>query len=528
MNLPQVITQAASMLFTPAGMLSLASGTVVGMLVGILPGLGSAAGISLLLPLTFFLPPADALIFYTTLYQAAEYGGSITAIAVAAPGAPNSAALILDGYELNKRGHAAKAFAYSLWSCIYGSAVSTIALIFVASIVAGFALLLGPAEYAMLGVFGLTAVAFLISDAPRRGLISVLLGVLLGTVGIDSVSGQPRFEFGQPLLSAGLPLAPLVIGIFAIPEAVAMMTQRYAPRASGVRLKRERIWLTAREFRSVLKPASIGSVLGFFLGLLPGMSAAIPPFLSWNVARGASKKPELFGHGSPEGIAAPEAANAAVMHSSLIPAFILGIPGTPSSAIILGAMMIVGLRPGPELMAQDPAIAYTVFLGLVVGTAFLWVLGLLSTNAWARLISLPAPLIGIAILLLCVVGAYAGRETVFDVGILLVFGALGIFMRRFGYSAPAVILGLILGPIVEENLRQSLIISQDNPLTFVSHPLALTFLLMSVVVIAAALLMRRRTRVVEREASSHDDVAGQEDGTTVVPETKHHPERPER
>ena len=493
MNLVVVLGQAAEHLFSPVGLLCLVAGTVTGILVGALPGIGPLSGIALLLPLSFFLPPAEALIFYTTLYQAAEYGGSITAIAVSTPGSPNSAAIILDGYQLNRAGRAAKAFAYSLWSATFGGVITTILLILVTPLVATWALLLGPPEYAALGILGLTAIAFLVGGAPRRGMIGVGIGVLIGTIGLDSVTGVPRFDFGNVLLSGGIPLAPMLIGLFAIPEALRMLVGDQAA-SQPVAQQRGRVWLSLREFRSVFKPASLGVVIGFFTGLLPGMAGSVPPFLSYNVAKATSRHPEQFGKGSPEGIAAPEATNAAVMHATLIPTFALGIPGTPTSAIILGAMLIAGLTPGPELLARDPVTVYTVFLGLFVGTGLLWVLGMVTTNAWARMISLPAPVIGVAIIVLCAVGAYANRGTIFDVGVLVVFGFVGLAARRFGYSAATLVLGAILGPIIERNLRLSLILSSGNPITFVDHPISLALLLGAVGIMGAVLWSKRPRR----------------------------------
>jgi putative tricarboxylic transport membrane protein len=521
MNTFVILGQSAAHLFSPLGLLCLVSGTVVGILVGALPGIGPLSGIALLLPLSFFLPPAEALIFYTTLYQAAEYGGSITAIAVSTPGSPNAAAIILDGYQLNRAGRAAKAFAYSLWSATFGGVVTTILLIFVTPVVAAWALALGPTEYTSLGLLGLTAIAFLVGGAPRRGLIGVGIGVLIGTIGLDSVTGLPRFDFGNVLLSGGIPLAPMLIGLFAIPEAVRMLVGDHHT-GEVVKQQKGRVWLTLREFRTVLRPASLGTVVGFFTGLLPGMAGSIPPFLSYNLAKATSRHPEQFGKGSPEGIAAPEATNAAVMHATLIPTFALGIPGTPTSALILGAMLIAGLTPGPELLVRDPVTVYTVFLGLFVGTGLLWVLGIVTTNIWARMISLPAPIIGVAIIILCTVGAYAGRGTMFDVGVLMVFGFVGLAVRRFGYSAPALVLGAILGPIIERNLRLSLILSNNNPVTFVTHPISLVLLLGAVGIMAIAVVTKRaQRRAAQQEPDAIDEDTGHPEFRPVEPGPSH-------
>lgn len=332
----------------------LLAGTVLGYFVGVLPGIGPLTGIALLLPLSFQLPPRDALLVFTSLYQAAEYSGSITAIAVSTPGAPNSAAIIMDGYAMHRAGRLGKAFAYSLWSAVFGSLLGIAAMLLLAQPLATFGLLFGPPEFAALAVLGLATVGILTGGAPAKGFLSVTAGLLLGTVGIDQISGDFRFTLSQPFLYNGIPLVPLLVGLFALPEAVDMLVSPRRKAISNVAAEGvDRIWLTWREFRSVFKAECIGSAIGLVMGLIPGVAGSVPPWISYNLTRSLSKRPQDFGTGVPEGIAAPEATNAAVMHTTLITAFSLGIPGTPTSAVILAAMTIAGVVPGPLLFAQN-------------------------------------------------------------------------------------------------------------------------------------------------------------------------------
>jgi len=480
-------------LFTVPAMLSLLAGTVVGMFIGALPGIGPAVGIGLLLPLTYFLPPADALLFYVSLYQAAEYGGSITAIAVSTPGAPNSAAMILDVYAMNRAGKPGKAFAYSLWATIFASYAGILGLFLLAQPIAGWALALGPAEFAALGVFALTTVGTLSTAAPVPGLLSAALGVLLSTLGTDLITNTHRYTFGQSSLLDGVPLVPVLVGMFALPEVVRLLSDPSrvaAPNAPGS----GRVWLTPREFLAVWVPTVMGTTIGFFLGLLPGISGSVPPWISYNVAKSTSRRPERFGTGIPEGIVAPEATNAAVMHSTLIPAFTLGIPGTPTSAVILGAMLIAGLQPGPLLFTQHALIVYELFAGLAISTAALWVLGLCSTSLWARASALPRPMLATCIFVLCVTGSFASRSNVFDVWLALGFGALGYAMHVLRFSVPSFVLGLILGSMIETHLRQALIISSGSFGVFVTSPIALAFLAAACLSIAYSIWQGARLR----------------------------------
>jgi putative tricarboxylic transport membrane protein len=478
------------------GILALLLGTVAGLFLGALPGIGPAVGIALLLPLSFYMPVGDALLFYVSLYQAAEYGGSITAIAFATPGSPNSAATIPDGYGMTKRGQPGKAFSYSLWSAIFGSYVGIAGLFALTMPISAVALALGSPEFAALGVFALAAISSLTAKAPLEGLTSAVLGLLFSTVGLDLVTNTPRFTFGSVSLSDGVSILPALVGLFAIAEALRLLSAKSSNLVSNDAKDpgRYRVWLSWKEFRAVLPTTIMGSVVGFFFGLLPGLSGSVPPWITYNIARSASKRPEEFGTGIPEGIVAPEATNAAVMHSTLIPMLTLGIPGTPTSAIIMGAMMIGGLAPGPLLMTNNANIVYELFFGLIISTAALWILGLATTRLWVRTLSIPRRPLAIGILVLCIFGSFVQKSNPFHIVLAFFFGVLGYVMDRFGFSVPAMILGLIIGPIIESNLRRALYVSDGSFMPFVQSPIALAFLIASVLVVILGIVQQRRLR----------------------------------
>jgi len=471
--------------------LYIVAGTLAGYLVGIIPGLGPAAGITLLLPLTYYMTPAEALIFYASLYQSAEYSGSITAIAVSTPGTPNAAATVLDGFAMNRQGHIGKAFAYSLWSAVFASLIGTAGMILLGEPMARLALYFGPTEYAALGILGLSCVSILSADFPLRGLLSAVFGLLLSTVGLDLISGQQRFTFGIPAIFDGLPLVAMLTGLFALPEAIMLLTEPQPKFRTGTARGDTRVWLRWAEFAAVFPVMCLGTIIGFLMGLVPGLAGSVPPWISYNLARMTSRDPGSFGHGAPAGLVAPEATNAAVMHSTLLPALSFGIPGTPTSAVIIGAMMLSGLTPGPMLFTDHPEIPYAVFISLFLATAFLWVVGLVATNVWTRLLMVPPQLLGVAVILFVTVGSYVSRTSLFDPQLAVIAGILGYMMKKGGFSAPALVVGFILGPIIETNVRRALLLS-GGAIKGAPGAISLALLAVSLVMIAFGVRQSRR------------------------------------
>ena len=465
-------------LIAPAVLLGLAAGTLVGILIGSLPGIGPAVGIAVLLPLTFVLRPDVALVFYITLYQAAEYGGSITAIALGIPGAPNSAATILDGYPLARR-LPGLAFAYSLWSAVLASLVTIVVIVVLVGPLSSLALALGNVQITALGVFALATLGVLTGNAPLRGLASAALGLVLGTVGLDSITAYPRFTFGVPELYNGIALLPLLVGVFAIPAAVRLIFPRVALQKAERHAQAGRVWLSWRQFRGVVRPWALGTLVGV-MGVLPGLAGSVPPWLSYNLTKSTARNRDEFGTGVPAGIVAPEATNASVMHATLVPTFALGIPGTPTSAVIIGAMTIAGLRPGPAFLSQQRPLFYEIFFALIGSALLLWVVGIAATRIWAQALRLPPRFLGVVIVMLAVVGAFATNNEILDVWLMLGFGVLGMLMERFGFSVPALVLGFIVGPIIETDFRRELIISHGSLLPFVTNPMAVVLFLAAV------------------------------------------------
>lgn len=484
---------AANSLLSPNVFVFLALGTVVGMILSSIPGLGPSVTIALLLPMTFGLKPLQALVFLTSLYQASEYGGSITAITAATPGTSNAAALVLDGYEMTRRGSPQKALGYSLWSASASSLIATVALLLIASPVSHVVLAIGTVQLAALELFALTLVASLMQGSTLKGMLSVGLGLLLSTVGTDVLSGAPRFTFGVPQLLNGIPLVPLLLGLFAVSEAVRLLTKDRAVGRSAMSRQRL-VWLSFTEWWRTVPVMLFGTVIGFVLGLLPGLAGTVPPWISYSAAKSASRGKETFGEGAVAGIVAPESTNGAVMHATLVPAFFLGIPGTPSSALILGAMTIVGLTPGPLVYAKHQSLILAVFEALIISVVLLWVVGTFVTSVWANVIGkLNQKALGTAILLLAVVGAFASNGQMFGVYVALIAGAVSVVLKATGFSIPALVIAFVIGPGFENNFRTALTYSHGSYLVFVTNPVSAVFLALAVASLVFSAWRARRT-----------------------------------
>lgn len=478
-------------ILTPKVLLWLLAGSVLGLSLSSLPGVGPAVAIAILLPLTFHLSPLIGLVFLTSLYQAAEYSGSITAIAVGTPGAPPSAAIILDGYALTKNGEPGRAFAYSLWSAVCSAALTGVCLLLLAEPLSSLAARVRPADLAIIDVVALALVGTLTQNASKlKGLAACALGVLLSTVGLDPVTGYARYTFGSAALLSGIPLVPLLVGAFAFPEALRLiLVERKRIQAIG---RARRVWLSFREARAMLPFSLFGSLIGFVLGTIPGVAGTVPPWVSYGLVKSRSKHPERFGTGVPEGIVAPEATNSAVMHSTLIPTFFLGVPGTSTSAVLIGAMTIAGLQPGPLLFSQHRTLVLSIFEALVIGALMLFVLGLLLTNGIARVVTLlPRHALGVSILIIGLVGSYVSTGSRFGMIVAVVAGVGSLFLVSAGFSIPALVIGFILGGQLETNTRTALSYANGSPLVFVERPLGIAMLILLVLF----LLMRYLHRV---------------------------------
>jgi putative tricarboxylic transport membrane protein len=456
-------------------LLAIIAGSITGYFVGALPGLSAGMGIALLLPFTFYMPPLTSLVLLTSLYGAAEYGGSITAVLINVPGEAGATPTCFDGYPLTKKGAPGKALGVSIVASAYAGILSTVALILVSIPLAQLALKFGPPEYFALGIFGLTTVAGLAGKSWIKGFITVLFGLLITTIGVDAVSGTSRYIFTRSLYE-GIPLIPVLIGLFAVSEVFETM-EELAEKV--VYQKFSGSLPTMREYMSTHLAMLRGTIIGFIIGIVPGAGKAVASFIAYNEERRASKHPELFGTGVLEGVAAPEAANNAVVGGALVPLLSLGIPGSAAAAVLIGAFTIQGLQPGPLLFVKEPGLVYGLFASLLVGNIVMLVMGLVGTKIWAKVLDVPKNVLTPIVLATILFAAYAESTNVFGVWIALIFGVLGYVMRKYDFPVAPVVLAMVLGGMIEVAFRRSLILSDGSFWILVTRPVAAAILLLA-------------------------------------------------
>jgi putative tricarboxylic transport membrane protein len=436
-------------------------GSALGIIVGALPGLSATMGMALMLPITFYMPPSEGILMLLGLYTGAVFGGAYSAILLNIPGAPPSVMTSLDGYPMAQKGEAGRAISLATVGSTLGGIAGVIALIIIAPILAKFALRFGPAEYTVLAVFGLSAIVAVSGKSLAKGFAGVTLGVLLSTVGMDNFTNVSRFTFGSIELMSGINFIPVVIGLFGLAEVISQILES---TKEGIITKAiNRLLLSAGDFRLILKGLIPASLIGIVIGVLPGAGGTIASIISYNHAMQSSKEPEKFGTGTPEGIIAAETANNASVGGAMVPLLTLGVPGSSPAAILLGALLIHNLRPGPMLFTTQPVLISTIFVGLLVAqfSLLLWGLGTARIAPWILAVRKEVMLPVIAVL--CVIGAFALKNSFFDVGIMLVSGIAGFFLNKLGIKPGTIILGLILGPMFENNLRSTIEISGIAP-----------------------------------------------------------------
>ncbi len=472
--------------FHPLTFLLAIFGTFVGVVIGALPGLSGSTGIILLLPLVYRLDASVALVMLCGLFCGSMYGGSIAAILLNTPGTPSASATVLDGYPLCKQGQAGKALGVSATSSFIGGLISTICLILIAPQLAKIALSFHAADYFALSLFGLTIMASTDKDVVK-GLISGVMGLLISTIGIDSIAGSDRFTFGNYNLMRGFQLLPVLIGIFALSE-VFMIVQKGGEREGSSQQKVGRVLPSWLDFKGFLLAAVVGSVIGVFIGIIPGTGGSISCFLAYQVCKKISKHPEKFGHGSLEGIAAPEASNNGTTGGALIPMLCLGVPGDVVTSVMLGALILIGVRPGPMLFVESPDIVYMIFAGMFVIQFLMLAMGLGCAKFSPKILKVPQTILMPLVAVLCVVGAYSNANNMFDVFIAIVFGLIGYGMKKFGYPGAPLVLGLILGPIAEQNLNRALVITNNDWSVFITSPISCIFLILSAASIVYAVV----------------------------------------
>ena len=465
-------------------------GTALGIVIGCLPGLSAAMGVALMLPLTFTMPADTGLIVLGAIYCGAIFGGSISAILIHTPGTPASAATAIEGYQMTLQGKAGKALATACWSSFWGGLLSCISLYFFAPALGKLALKFMSAEKFWLGIFGLTIIAGVSSKSILKGLMSGALGLLLSTIGLDPIDGTKRFMFGQAFLAEGINTTCALIGLFSMSQVFILAEKKIVERARAQKFS-DKIALTKEE-KKMMWPTVIRSwIIGNVIGILPGAGASIACFMGYNNARQFSKHPEKFGHGAMEGVCGSEAANNAVTGGSLIPMLTLGIPGESVTAVLMGGLIIQGLAPGPELFTKHAAMTYTFFAGFVLVQFFMLALGMLGCRGFAQISRLSDAILIPCVTVLCVIGSYAIHKNFADVVVMLIFGLIGYFMRKFDLNTAAVVLALILGPISEKGLRGALRVSGGDISVLFRSPISWILIVLSIVGIFSPFLMNK-------------------------------------
>lgn len=449
-------------------------GVLIGTLVGVLPGIGPITAISLLIPLSFGLDPVTGLIFLCGIYYGAMYGGSTTSILMRTPGEVSSIVTTLDGYEMAKQGRAGPALATAAIGSFVAGTISTVALMLLAPALASVALSFGAAEYFLLMLLALSMVSSLTTGSALKALIATLFGLSLAMVGIDPQTSVPRFTFDVLYLNDGIDFALLAIALFALPESLLNLAQRYTGPPPEPKKIEGSILMSREEWRSSVGPWGRGSALGFFIGVLPGIGPSLASFLSYVMEKRISRDPDRFGKGAIEGVAGPEAANNAGVGGALVPLLTLGIPGSATTALLLFVFMMYGLQPGPQLFDTNPQLVWAIIASLYIGNAMLLVLNLPLVGVFARLLKVPAVLLYTGIMAFAVLGVYALNFSQFDLLMLLGFGIVGYLMQRYGFPLAPAVLALVLGELVEQNLRRALTISDGDVTIFIQRPISLT------------------------------------------------------
>jgi putative tricarboxylic transport membrane protein len=478
-----------ALLLDPYILLVVFAGTVIGIVVGALPGISGSTTTALLLPFTITMGPVPAIAFLGSIYCAANFGGSITAILVNSPGDPSASATAFDGYPMAVKGEAGRALGMSAVASAIGGIFSVIVLIVAAPLLARVAYSFGPPEYFALAVFGLSMVAMTGGDSALKNLIAGAFGVLLATVGRDLTTGVERYTFGLHSFSDGIEFIPVLIGLFALTELLEQASQ-LGKRTGIAKLGAVRLpsW---DDVRKCSKAIALSSGIGTFIGILPALGATTAAMIAYVETRRWSKNKDEFGKGAIEGVAGPEAANNAAVGGAMVPTLALGIPGSTTTAIILAGLIVQGVRPGPHLFTEQPLLLYAVFSSMLLANLLYLVLGLGFAKVFARISLIPAPLLWPAVFALSVIGAYAPNQAMAEVWVAIAFGFIGFFMRRYGFSPAPLVIGLVLGRMVEETLKQSLLIFDLSWSGFLGRPIAVTFFGLTALFLLGPMLLQR-------------------------------------
>lgn len=486
-----IIFSALNQILTFDAIVVILLGTFVGMFVGMLPGLSSTMGVALCIPFTFTMSSELSLILLGAVYVSSVYAGSIPAILLRTPGTDASIATSLDGYPLTQAGKGVEAIAMSTIASLFGGLFSVVILLTIAPTLSKFSLVFGPQDYTLLAVFGLITIVGVISGSPLKGLFSASIGLVLAAVGLDNFTGLPRFTYGVSELYDGVPLIPVLIGLFSVSQAINLCSKKVIPgKTIGAEIKGK--MPTLKIYKKCLRTLFRSSIIGSIIGILPGAGTSIAAFISYNEAKRKSLTPENFGKGELEGIAASESANNAVTGGTLIPTLTLGIPGNAVTAVFIGGLTIHGMIPGPALFTEHAETTYTLILSLFFSNIAFAIIGLYSAKYLVHVNRTPPKIIAPMIIVFSLIGAYALRNNMFDVWLALLFGIIGYFMEKADYPTAPLVIALILGPILEVNFRRSMQISNWDILTYVQSPISIGIMALIILSITIPLYKKYR------------------------------------
>ncbi|MGH8841819.1 MAG: tripartite tricarboxylate transporter permease [Advenella sp.] len=493
MELLEHLALGFSVAFTPENLLYALLGCILGTLIGVLPGIGPVPTIAMLLPLTYVLPPVAGLIMLAGIYYGSQYGGSTTAILVALPGETSAVVTVLDGHQMAKNGRAGAALSIAALGSFFAGCFATVLLAAFAPPLAEVAFKFGPAEYFSLMVLGLIGAVVLASGSLPKAICMILLGLLLGMVGTDVNSGVARFDFGIPELQDGIDFAVVAMGVFGLAEIMNNLAQK--ENRVNITDKIGSLYPNKQELREAAPAVLRGTLLGSALGILPGGGAVLSSFASYTMEKKISKNPERFGKGHPAGLAGPESANNAAAQTSFIPLLTLGIPGNAVTALMVGAMTIHNIQPGPQVMSSNPDLFWGLIVSMWIGNMMLVILNLPLVGLWVKLLKVPYRMLFPAIVLFCSIGVYSLNYNVFDIYIMAIFGIIGYFWTKLKCEGAPLLLGLVLGPMMEENFRRALLLSRGDFTTFVTRPLSMSLLIAAaalVVIVAIPSIRKKR------------------------------------
>jgi putative tricarboxylic transport membrane protein len=489
MDAPALLLQGLAVAVQPTNLLFALIGVLLGTAVGVLPGIGPALTVALLLPVTYKLDPAGSLIMFAGIYYGGMYGGSTTAILINTPGESASMATALEGNKMAKAGRGGPALATAAIGSFVAGTIATVGIVVLAPWLVDIAVRFGPEDYFALMCVAFVTVSATFGASPVRGLTALLLGLALGLVGIDRLTGQPRLAFGVPELLDGIEITTLAVGLFAVGEALYVASCR-RHGAETIEPIRGSLWMTRQDWARSWKPWLRGTAFGFPIGALPAGGAEIPTFLSYATERRLTKHPEEFGNGAIEGVAGPEAANNASAAGTLVPLLTLGLPTSATAAMMLAGFQQYGLNPGPLLFAERPELVWGLIASLFIANAMLLVLNLPLVGLWVRLLAIPQPWLYAGILVFATMGTIAAKPSVVELTLLAAFGVLGFVMRRFDYPIAPVVVGLILGPAAETQLRRALSISLGDPMVLLQSPISATLLAIALMALIAPFVLK--------------------------------------